>query len=85
MELLYEHNVKVVVEFSAATNKEISSYVLPKSKERGIKWCVIGSNGDELRVVDIDKGKTVEQWDLITIVNDFWRKWVMEYLKNTTP
>jgi hypothetical protein len=85
LELLYKHNVKVVVEFSAATNKEISSYVLPKSKDRGVKWCVIGSNGDELRVVDFDGGKTVEQWDLITVVNDFWRRWVTEYLNEINP
>jgi len=85
LELLYEHNVKVVVEFSAYTNKEIYSYVLPESKKRGVKWCVIGSNGDELRVVDIDGGKTIEQWDLITVVNDFWRRWVTEYLEKINP
>jgi len=85
LELLYAHNVKVVVEFSTNTNKEISSYVLPKSKNRGVKWCVIGSNGDELRVVDLDGGEVIENWDLITTVNDLWRKWVIERLKSINP
>lgn len=85
LELLYKHNVKVVVDFAVTINKEISSYVLPKSKTRGVKWCVIGSNGDELRVVGVDRGKTIEQWDLITVVNDFWRTWVTEYLKEINP
>lgn len=83
--LLYEHNIKVVVEFSAYTNKEIYSYVLPESRKKGIKWCVLGSNGDELRVVDIDGGKLIDNWDLITVINDLWRKWVAEYLQEVNP
>lgn len=85
LELLYEYNIKVVVELSAYTNKEIYSYVMPESKKRGIKWCVLGSNGDELRVVDIDGGKLIENWDLITVVNDLWRKWVVRYLEGVNP
>jgi hypothetical protein len=85
LELLYKYNIKVVVEISAYTNKEIYSYVMPESKKRGIKWCVLGSNGDELRVVDIDGGKLIENWDLITVVNNLWRKWVVKYLEEINP
>lgn len=85
LELLYEHNIKVVVNISAYLEKEIYSYVLPKSKDKGIKWCVLGSNGDELRVVDQDGGKVIENWDLLTVVNDIWKKWVAEYLEIVNP
>jgi len=85
LELLEEHKIKVVVHISAYLDKEIHSYVLPKSKDKGVKWCVLGSNGDELRVVDYDRGEIIEKWDLITIVNDLWRKWIVEYLESVNP
>lgn len=83
--LLLHNNVKAVVNVVPGESREICEYVMPESRKQGVRWCAMGSNGDELRVVARNKGATIEQWDLITTVNCLWKRWLIDFLAKVNP